>query len=237
MKRKFSYSIVLIIMVCCFLEGCAKENSNKKIIGLWMNQYTDIISFVDVQNCSINNMTYTYRIYDENHLQIISNDKYTYEYIFKLDNNKLYLKQNGTDIYEEYTKDEDEQKKILEENKQQVDNNKAENEKQDKINNLKEEVKRYQSLIQDANERISNNKNSIEEWEQDSLDRIAECEEAIAYGDDAEYQINQRDDLLTANNEAIQSCKDRIVELEEEITYYKDEIEKLQEQIDNLERA
>ena len=81
---------------------------------------------------------------------------------------------------------------------------------------------------------ISNNEKGIKKWEQDTIDTIKDCEEAIASGDDREYHENQRDDFIHANNEAIEGCKKRIDEHKEKIEMYKKEIVKIQEQIDLL---
>lgn len=233
--RKYIKLLYVVLVVSFVFCGCSNiGNSNEKIIGYWMNKNADTISFTDESNCSINNNVCSYTIYDDNHLQFISFDKQTHEYLFKLENGKLYIKEINASSFDEFTKDEHEQAEII----KQVENAKqkalAEKQKQEKITELNEEIQEYQNKIDWSNYVICNNEKDIKKWEQDTIDTIKDCEEAIASGDDREYHENQRDDFIQANNEAIEGCKKRIAEHKEKIEMYKKEIVKIQEQIDLL---
>ncbi len=229
---KFLYIVLAVSFVLC---GCSNmENNNEKIIGYWMNKNADTISFTDETNCSINNNACSYTIYDDNHLQITSFDKKTHEYLFKFENGNLYIKGINSQSFDEFTKDEFEQAEIIKQVEFEKQEANAEKQKQEKIAQLKEDIQEYQNEINWSTRVISNNEKDIKKWEQDTLDTIKDCEEAIASGDDREYHENQRDDFIQANNEAIEGCKKRIAEHKEKIEMYKNEIVKIQEQIDLL---
>lgn len=225
----------LALIICLNLVACSDNKQNEKIIGYWMNSYADTVSFTDEESCSLNNVSYLYKIYDKNHIQFIASDGYTEEYVYKIENGKLYLKYADKEFYDEYTKDEDEQQEIINNVKQQDLEAAEEIKKQNRIDEIQVSIDECQVLIEDAKLKISNNQSDIEKWEQDIEDRIAACEEAIAFGDDKEYQENQRDDFIAADNEAIQGCLDRIEELQGYIAGHESEIEKLQEQLEEVQ--
>ena len=232
MKKVLIGCSLILFLILCLLRGYSgNKGINEQIIGYWMKSNADTVSFTDENTCSINNSVYSYKIYDNNHLQVIANDNYTWEYIFKLENNKLYIKPANSNTYEEYTKDEAEQKKIIEKVQQAKTQAIAEQKKQEKILELNNEIEEYENLIADANWRISNNEKDITRWEQDSINRIKKCEESIAFGDDKEYQENLRDDFLNANNESIQSAKERIQKHKNNISAYEQKIEELKNEI------
>lgn len=221
---------LVLVVTTMFLAGCQKKNEHE-IIGYWMNQTANTISFTDEDHCAVGNKSCIYKIYDENHLQFVSSDGYTQEYLFRIEDDKLYIKTYEMNDYKEYTKDENEQKAILENVKRMEEETERENERLAKLQEIQESINQYQRYIEDANARIQKNREDIEKWEQDSENRRRECEEAIAFGDDKEYQENQRDEFISANEEAIQGCNTRIAELEQEIRGYQDEIKKLENEM------
>lgn len=238
--------IAVLLLISCMLIGCTSK-SEKKIIGYWMDNYANAVSFVDESNGSINNDPITYTIYDGNHLQIRGEDGYVAEHKFYFDGDDLYISPtddiNGDCV--RFTKDEKEQEEILArvskeradaevELQRQEDIARQEAELQEKIDDLQEKIDDYQACIDDIDMRIENNKSDIIKWEQDIEERKIECEEAIAFGDDPDYQKSQRDDFIAADEEAIESCYGRIEELEAEKIKYQEQMDELKKQLDEV---
>lgn len=248
MKRSVCKNMIAVLWLinCMLLVGCASKNE-KKIIGYWMDDYANTVSFVDDSNGTINNDPVTYTIYDGDHLQIRGEDGYVAEHKFYFDGDDLYISPtddiNGDCV--RFTKDEKEQKEILTrvskeradaeaELQRQEDIARQEAELQEKIDELQGKIDDCQDTIDDIDMRIENNKSDIIKWEEDINERKIECEEAIAFGDDPDYQTSQRDDFIAADKEAIESCNGRIEELEAEKTKYQEEMDELKKQLDEL---
>ncbi len=226
--------LYVILLVCSFLMGCTKKNQENQLIGYWMGPYAGIIAFTDEKHCTYGNEQCTYQVYDGSHIQIISyNGQDVRDMIFKIENGKLYLKSTGIDTYEEYTKDEKEQKEILRRNQEEKDKQELEIQKREQISKIQEEIDRQECSIKDAKNRIITNKQDIQRWKEDIEERKRACKESIAFGDDKEYSENERDDFIAADNEAIKNCEKRISELKKEIEKCEGIIKELKEEINN----
>ena len=248
MKRSVCKNLIMVLVLisCMLLVGCASKNE-KKIIGYWMDDYANTVSFVDESNGSINNDPITYTIYDGDHLQIRGEDVYVAEHKFYFDGDDLYITPtddiNGDCV--RFTKDEKEQKEILArvskeradaeaELQRQEDIARQEAELQEKVDKLQQKIDDCQASIDDIDMRIEKNKSDIIKWEEDIEEQKIECEEAIAFGDDPDYQKSQRDDFIVADKEAIESCKRRIKELETEKVKYQEQMDELKKQLNKV---
>jgi len=243
--KKIVKMIMLLICMTIFCCACGKD-PNQAIIGYWMRGDGYTISFVDETTCSLGEGTpQTYKIYDENHLQIVdlSGESVT-EFVFEVDGDTLKIGLATDEGYAEFTKNADEQKKILEELREWETIALEEQMLQEQINEIQEQIDSYWNEIADIqsdidwnNDAIENNKDDILKWTEAIEQEYKECQEAIDFGDDREYQEKQRDDAISAHNEAIQSCNTRIAELETENIGYQESIDLILEKIEKLEKG
>lgn len=236
------------MILCC---ACG-NNPNKGIIGYWMRGDGYTISFVDESSCSFGEGSpQTYRIYDKNHLQIVdSSGNGVTEFVFEVDGDTLKIRLATEDGYTEFTKNADEQKKILEEMREWEAIAQEEQRLQNQIDSIQAQIDSYWSDVADIqgdidwnNSAIENNKSDIIKWEEAIEQEYIDCQEAIDFGDDKEYQEKQRDDFIAAHKESIQRCDERIAELEAENVSYQEsidsilvEIEKLEKEIEELQK-
>ena len=202
------------------------------------------ISFVDESTCSIGEGTpQTYKIYDKNHLQIVdSSGKGVTEFVFEVDGNILKLRLATEDGYTEFTNNEDEQKKILEEIRKRELVALEEQRLQDEIDGVQAQIDSYWDDVADIQRDINWNKSAIEKnkesilkWEEDIELEYIQCQEAIDFGDDREYHENQRDRFIASYNESIKGCNERIAELEAENVSYQESIDLIIVEIEKLE--
>lgn len=230
MKNKLLH-IITLFFVCILLSSCS--DSKNDIIGYWMDGNGNTISFSDEENCAVNGSGYQYKIYDDNHIQLIDPLKNVNELVFKIDSGYLYIKNVDSEEYTKYTKNEDEQKEIL----NRIDEAAAEDEieKQEQIDSIQSKIDKYNRLINDANRRLEINENDIEQLKEDIQDAIDVCEEYRADGYEMEEHERQRDEIIDVCNEQIKSCEDNIAEINTEIAEYENEIEKLNEELGRLE--
>lgn len=114
MKNTLSVILLISIMILCCACG---DNSSKELIGYWMRGDGYAISFVDETTCSLGEgAPQVYKIYDKDHLQIVdSSGKGVTEFLFEVDGDTLKIRLIMEEGYTEFTKNEDEQRKILEE--------------------------------------------------------------------------------------------------------------------------
>ena len=75
-------------------------------------------------------------------------------------------------------------------------------------------ISELQDKIEWNNVAIENNKSDIVKWEEAIEQEYIDCQEAIDFGDDREYHEKQRDDFIASYNKSIQSCNERITELQ-----------------------
>ncbi|MGN0134110.1 MAG: hypothetical protein ACI4AO_05230 [Anaerotignum sp.] len=247
--KKVNFLAILFVYTLTFFSGCGSD-PQKDIIGYWMRKDGYTISFVDETNCSFSeNSLETYKIYDGNHLQVVNYATNSVsEFVFEINGDTLKLRLPTEDVYTEFTKNEKEQKKIIEEVRER-ENIEFEEEMlqgqvdsiQEKISNITSEINKIQNEIDWNNLAIQNNRNDIERWKEEIQQEYINCEENISGGMDREYSENERDDFIVAYNESIQSCNERIKKLEAEnveyqnmIATYQSEIEKLQKEELNL---
>lgn len=249
--KKFTLSFILSICIMILCCACG-SNPNKKIIGYWMRGDGYTISFVDESSCSFGEgAPQTYKIYDKNHLQIVdSSSNRVTEFVFEVDGDTLKIRLATEDGYTEFTKNEDEQKKILEELREWEAIALEEQMLQEQIDSIQVQIDSYWNEVVDIqgdidwnNSAIETNKADIVNWEENIEQAYIDCQESIDFGDDKEYHENQRDDFIAAYNEAIQGCNDRIAELEAENVRYQEnidliiiEIEKLEKEIEELRK-
>lgn len=230
-NRKWYTALALSL----FLSGCSQNVQNEQLIGYWMGPYGGTITFTDEENCTYGTERCTYQIYDDNHIQLVSSGGDIKDMTFKLENEKLYIKYTGANDYEEFTKDEKEQQEIIERNREEQAAQQRESQKKEQIAEIQAQIDEQEQFIEDAKGRIKTNEKDIQKWEEDIELQKRQCEEAIAFGDDREYQENQRDDFIAADNEAIEECRKRIRELRKEIKGYKAEITKLKKNRKEIE--
>ena len=208
------------------------------------------ISFVDESSCSFGESALqTYKIYDNNHLQILDVSKNAVmEFVFEVAEETLKIRLTTEDEYIVFTKNADEQKKILEK-MQEIEAIALEEQRlqkeidsvQAKIDSYMNDIEKVQGDIDWNNYAIENNKADIIKWEEAIEQEYINCQEAIEFGDDREYHENQRDDFIASYKESIQNCNERIVELEAENVRCREnidliivEIEKLEKEIEKL---
>lgn len=232
MKNKLLY-IITVFLSCVLLSSCS--NSTNDIIGYWMDGNGNTLSFSDEENCAVNGSGYQYKIYDDNHIQLIDPLKNVNELVFKIDSGYLYIKNVESEDYAKYTKNEDEQKEIINRIKEAKAAAEEEAEKQEQIDSIQSKIDKYNRLINDANRRIEINEDDIESWKEDIQDAIDTCEEYRADGYEMEEYEWQRDEMIDVYNEQIKSCEDNIAEINAEIAEYENEIEKLNEELKILE--
>lgn len=242
--KKFKLSLVLsigIIILCCSCGG----NPNKEIIGYWMRGDGYTISFVDGSTCSLGDgAPQTFKIYDKNHLQIVdsSNEGVT-EFVFEVDGDTLKIRSTTEESYTDFTKNENEQKKILEELRKLEAIALEEQALQEQIDIIQSQIDSYWNEVDDIqrdidwnNSAIEKNKADIVKWEEAIEQEAIDCQEAIDFGGDREYHENTRDDFIAAHNEAIQGCNERIAELEAENVDYQESIDLIMVEIEKLEK-
>lgn len=241
-----------LLLCTSLLCACNNMNPEEEIIGYWMRGDGYTISFTDSTTCSLGEgAPQTYKIYDKNHLQIVdSMGKGVNEFVFEVDGDLLKIRLVTEDGYTEFTKDEEEQKRILEELRTWEAIALEEQILQEQIEYLKSEIDVYRNEIADIQKKINRNTNAIGNNEEDIIkwqDAIEQayidCQEAIEFGDDKEYQEEQREYSVAMYNELIQDCRNRIAELElinisyqEEIELISTEIEKIEEEIEKLQK-
>lgn len=249
--RKYTLSFILLIGIMILCCACG-NNLNKEIIGYWMRGDGYTISFVDESSCSFGEgAPQTYKIYDKSHLQIVDSfGNGVIEYVFEVDGETLKIRLAAEDGYTEFTKNADEQKKILEEMREGEAIALEEQRFQNQIGNMQAQIDSYWNDVADIqadidwnNYAIENNKADIIKWEEAIAQEYIDCQEAIDFGDDREYHENHRDDFIAAHKGSIQGCNDRIAELEAENVGYQEsidliivEIEKLEKQIEELQK-
>ena len=236
---------IFILSICIMSLLCAcSSSSNKAIIGYWMRGDGYTISFVDDTTCTLGEgAPQAYKIYDKNHLQIVdSTGNGVTEFVFEVEGETLKIRLASEDGYTEFTKNADEQKKILDEMRKWEALALEEQRKQEQINNIREQVSLYQNDIAEIqkdidwnNSAIENNKEDIIKWNEAIEQEYIECQEAIDFGDDKEYQEKQRDDFIASHKESIQKCNERISLLEAENSGYQENIELILVEIEKLE--
>lgn len=240
--KKVTITLILIYIMCYFC-ACG-SNPSEDIIGYWMRGDGYTISFVDDTTCSLGESApQTYKIYDENHLQIVDlTGNGVSEFVFEVDDDVLKIRLATEEGYTEFTKDEVEQKKILEELKVWEAIALEEQMLQEQIDSIQEQIDSYRNEVTDIqkkidwnNSAIENNKADIIRWEEAIEQAYIDCQESIDFGDDEEYQKNQRDSFVKVYNESIQSCNDRIVDLEEKNVGYQESIDSVLKKIKELE--
>lgn len=250
--KKYILTLILLISIIILCCACG-SNTDEEIIGYWMRKDGYTISFVDDNICSLGEGSpQTYKIYDRNHLQIVdSSESGVTEFVFEIDGDTLKIRLAIEDGYTEFTKNADEQKKILEEIRELEAIAREEEREQEQIDSIQSKINSYWDDIADIQRDIDWNKSAIEnnkadivKWEENIEQEYIQCQEAIDFGDDKEYHENQRDEFIASYNEAIQGCNERIAELEaENVSYQKSidliliEIEKLEKEIKKLEKT
>ena len=242
--KKFTLTIILSISIMILYCACGSD-PNKEIIGYWMRGDGYIISFVDETTCSLGEgAPQTYKVYDKNHLQIVDDSgNGVTEFVFEVDGDTLKIRLATEDGYTEFTKNADEQKKIMEEMREWEAIAREEERIQKQIDSIQEQIDSYWKDIADIqgdidwnNYAIENNKADIIKWEEAIEQEYIDCQEAIDFGDDREYHENQRDDFIAAHKESIQGCNERIVELEAENVSYQKSIDSIMVEIKELEK-
>lgn len=242
--KKFTLTLILAISIMILCCACGSD-PNKKIIGYWMRGDGYTISFVDESSCSFGEgVPQTYKIYDKNHLQIVdSSGNGVTEFVFEVAGDTLKIRLATEDVYTEFTKNPDEQKKILEEMREWEAIALEEQRLQEQIDNIQEQIDSYRNDVVDIQRdidwnkyAIENNKADIIKWEEAIEQEYIGCQEAIDFGDDKEYHEKQRDDFVAAHKESIQGCNERIAELEEENVDYQESIDLIIIEIEKLEK-
>ena len=249
--KKHCLSLILSIIVMILCCACG-NNPNKDIIGYWMRGDGYTISFVDESSCSLGEgAPQAYKIYDKNHLQIVDESgSGVTEFVFEVDGDTLKIRLVLEEGYTEFTKNEDEQREIMEEVRMWESIALEEQRVQEQIDSIQSIIDSYWEDVADIqgdidwnNYAIENNKEDILNWEENIKIAYEQCEESIEFGDNKEYHERQRDEHVETYNEAIQGCNDRIAELEaENVEYQKSidliiiEIEKLEKEIEDLKK-
>jgi len=238
-------------LVAAVLSCCSCAGPEKKIVGYWMRGDGYTISFMDEECCSFGEgEVVPYRIYDKDHLQVEWEDRTgVTEFVFKLEGDELQIGVAGSDGYEIFTKNADEQKAILESVRQleaeEAEYQKTEEKRQELLSQIDDCYLKIAALEKDIafNESaIENNRKDIVKWEEAIAEEQAEYEEKVNAGEDPVYHGNMRDDFVKSYEESIEGCKDRIAELEaknielgEEIEGIRQEIEILEQKLDELD--
>ena len=224
----------LLLLVICVLSFSSCHTSQPSIIGYWMDHDGYTLSFIDEENCSVNDIRCSYYLYAENRLQFLYPDGITEDCTYELTSETLKLQFADVPYPFEYTNNVDLQKKIIENIQEQLQYEIDFATKQQQIQDIQSQIDIQLSELNYLNDCIENNQYSINNAQQNIQRKIAECEASIIAGGNREYHENLRNDSIAAYNETIQAATDRILELEQKRSVPDTEIERLQALINDL---
>ena len=232
--KLISFMLGFVMFLCI---GCGSK-PEQEIIGYWIRGDGYTISFTDEQYCSFGDgVPQEYKIYDDNHLQVIDADGVR-EFVFEINGDTLLLGLvEEIEPTIEFTRDEEKQKAIREELSAIADEENRRTAIENEIETIQAQINAIQNDIEWNNAAIENNKENIQHWKNEIELEYEQCKEAIEFGDDKEYQEKQRDDAIRAHEEAIQGCEERIAELQDANNSLEEELEPLIKKRDELEQS
>jgi len=237
MKKTFSWLLIALLILS--LSACWKGSSS--LVGYWMSDTGETISFADNETAIISGLTVEYSIFDKNKISFY-NQGHALSFKFELDGEELILTDLSTDKTQTYYKDEEKQNEIKQDLNliatQQTEQIKAEQEKHNQqlaeqqlneyITALEYDRDLICAQIQDTQTWIDKTNTYIADQEsliQEELDFIAEIEAEIA---DSNYDSDERISLLQEKQDL---SYEKIERYDEQISVYKDQITEYNQQI------
>lgn len=230
------YSFLVVTFILILATACGKK-SEQELVGYWMRGDGYTISFTDDSYCSFgDDAPEQYKTYDTNRLQIVNNDgSGVREFVYEIDGDILLIRLAKEDGYTEFTKNKEEQQKILEEMRKWEEIAAQEQIIFAQIDEYQAIIDELQAQIAENNDQIQANNDEISMWEDDIEYQKQRCQDAIDFGDDKEYQEHLRDEMIAKDECGIQVCKDAISELEANNSTCEEKIKQLTDTIEKLE--